>query len=251
MQRVLRLVTGVLPAHARRVLSRLATTDLEVLVNALLIVLGAWTFIVVAQAVMEGDTRAIDEAIMRALRDEENPADAIGPPWVEDAVRDLTALGSNAVLTLGSLAVVVFLVIRRQYHAAVLVVVAALGGVLLMNLLKAFFARPRPALVPHLTRVASPSFPSGHALTAAVIYLTLATLLARLVEQRRVKAYVIGVALAITLVVGFTRVYLGVHYPSDVLAGWAIGLTWAVLCWSVASYLQRRGTVEKPHETTQ
>lgn len=250
MQRVLRAVAGVLPDRTRRVLARLATTDLEVLVNAFLIVLGAWTFIVVAQAVMEGDTRSIDEAIMRALRDPRNPADAVGPPWVEDAVRDLTALGSNAVLTLGTLAVVTFLVIRRQYHAAVLVVVAALGGVLLMNVLKAFFARPRPALVPHLARVASPSFPSGHALTAAVIYLTLAALLARLVEQRRVKAYLIGVALAVTLVVGFTRVYLGVHYPSDVLAGWAIGLAWAVLCWSVASYLQRRGTVEKPRETT-
>jgi undecaprenyl-diphosphatase len=239
-----------LPPRARAFVRRLFTDDFELLVSALLVALGLLVFLLVAGLVSEGDTHDVDARIMLALRDARDPRNAVGPSWVEDGMRDLTALGGNAVLTLGSVAVVGFLLIRRQHHAAVLVVVAALGGVLLMNLLKDHFERPRPSVVPHLVRVASPSFPSGHALTSAVIYLTLASLLARLIRERRVKVYVVAVALALTAVVGFTRVYLGVHYPSDVVAGWAVGLAWAVFCGTVAAWLQRRGTVEKPNETT-
>ena len=98
--------------------------------------------------------------------------------------------------------------------------------------------------------VATPSFPSGHAMAAAAIYLTLAALVSRLVEERRAKAFVVSVALVLVLLIGVSRVYLGVHWPSDVLAGWTAGLSWAVACWIVMARLQRRGVVEKPSETT-
>jgi undecaprenyl-diphosphatase len=117
---------------------------------------------------------------------------------------------------------------------------------LLSTLLKDVFDRPRPSVVPHLSYVATSSFPSGHSLMAAVVYLTLGSLLARLVQSARLKLYFLSVAVVLACLVGMSRVYLGVHYPTDVLAGWAAGLAWAVLCWLLARYLQQRGAVEKP-----
>ena len=161
-------------------------------------------------------------------------------------MRDLTALGSNIVLLIFTSAVAVFLAVRRQTHALALVVVSTGGGFLLAQALKMVFARPRPELVPHLALVSSSSFPSGHSMSSAVVYLTLGALLSQLVEERTLKAYFLGVACFLTFIVGLSRVYLGVHYPTDVLAGWSAGLAWALLCWMAASYLQRRGKVEPP-----
>jgi undecaprenyl-diphosphatase len=161
-------------------------------------------------------------------------------------MRDLTALGSNVVLLIFTTAVAVFLAARKQSHALTLVLVSTGGGFLLAQALKLAFSRPRPDLVPHLAYVTSSSFPSGHAMFSAVVYLTLGALLSELVRERALKAYFIGVACFLTFVVGLSRVYLGVHYPTDVLAGWSAGLAWAVMCWMAGSYLQRRGTVEQP-----
>ena len=163
-----------------------------------------------------------------------------------NVMRDLTSLGSAPVLALFVLAVAGSLVVRRQLHALALVLVATLGGEGLNLLLKGLFDRPRPDLALHLAQVNSPSFPSGHAMESAVIYFTLAALLARLVQPRPLKLYFLGLAAFLSFLVGFSRVYLGVHYPSDVLAGWTAGLAWALLCWTVASYLQQRGAVEPP-----
>ena len=167
---------------------------------------------------------------------------------MEDVVRDLTSLGSAAVLGLVTTVVVGFLLIRRTYHAIGLVLVATVGGLLLSLLLKGFFSRPRPDIVPRLAEVYTSSFPSGHSMLSAVVYLTLGALLARLVERPALKVYVLTVAMLLALLVGFSRVYLGVHYPSDVLAGWSVGLSWAILCWLVARRLQRTGVVERSAE---
>jgi undecaprenyl-diphosphatase len=131
-----------------------------------------------------------------------------------------------------------------------LVLIATLGGWGLGLLLKAVFGRPRPSVIPHLVEVQSLSFPSGHAMMSAVVYLTLAALLAQLSAQWAQRVYILAVGLLLTLLVGLSRVYLGVHYPTDVLAGWSAGLAWAILCWLVGRWLQRRGIVEKPHEHT-
>jgi undecaprenyl-diphosphatase len=224
---------------------RLAGGDVRLLAGALLIVASVWGFVHVAGEVSEGDTQHIDETILRQFRHPDDVSKPRGPAWLPGAVRDITALGSATVLILFTLAVVVALAVRRQFHAVGLVLAATLGGRLLNVVLKAFFDRPRPELVLHLTDVRSASFPSGHAMDSAVIYLTLATLLARLVSPRALKIYFVAVALFLSFLVGLSRVYLGVHYPSDVLAGWMAGLAWAVLCWGVATWLQRRGTVER------
>ena len=208
-----------------------------------------WAFVAVADRVTAGDTQAVDEQLMLSLRIQGNPSDPRGPRWLPGAMRDLTALGSAPVLVLFVLAVAGSLLVRRQYHALALLLVATVAGILLMMFLKGIFARPRPPSVFHLSEVRSVrslSFPSGHAMESAITYLTLAALLARLVQTRVLKLYFIGLASFLTFVVGLSRVYLGVHYPSDVLAGWTVGLAWALLCWTAARYLQQRGAVEPP-----
>jgi undecaprenyl-diphosphatase len=243
---LLRRAAQRLPPAIGRALLRLADSDAVLLVRALLAVGAVWFFIALASEVGEGETRGIDERVVRAFRDAADASTPIGPAWMAGAMRDLTALGSNAVLLIFTAAVAVFLAVRRQTHALALVVVSTTGGFLLAQGLKLLFARPRPEVVPHLAVVTSSSFPSGHSMFSAVVYLTLAAVLSQMVEPRGLKVYILGVACFLTFVVGVSRVYLGVHYPTDVLAGWAAGLAWAVVCWMVASYLQRRGTVEPP-----
>jgi undecaprenyl-diphosphatase len=239
-------LAGRLPPRARDAVHRLTRTDGLLLLRVLIVVLAAWVFLGVANAVSEGSTRRYDEAIMRGLRTSADPGVPIGPRWGLTVMRDLTSLGSVAVLTTFSLAVLGYLVVRRQHHAAVLVLVATGGGGLLSSVLKGVFERDRPDVVPHLVSVSSLSFPSGHALASAVVYLTLGALLSRLVQARHLKVYCVAVAVYLSFVVGLSRVYLGVHYPSDVLAGWTAGLCWALMCWTVASSLQKSGTVEQP-----
>lgn len=198
----------------------------------------------VADAVTDRHAQSFDEQLMRWLRDPVRLSEPRGPEWLLGAMRDLTALGSATVLVLFVLAVAGALLARRQYHALVLLLVAALGGMLLNILLKPVFGRPRPDIALRLTEVRSLSFPSGHAMGSAIVYLTLAALLARLVQPLALKVYFLGLAVLLTFLVGASRVYLGVHYPTDVLAGWTVGLAWALLCWTVARYLQGRGSVE-------
>lgn len=228
----------------KRMTGWLVRMDLVVLVSVLLGAISVWAFLVIADRATAGAPGHFDERILRGLGDANNPAEPLGPHWLQEAARDVTALGSYTVLTILVVGVLGHLLMRRQYHAALLVLVATLGGALLSNLLKDVYARPRPDLVPHLTRVSTSSFPSGHAMLSAVVYLTLGALLARLSEGRWAKAYFVGAAVVLTLLVGASRVYLGVHYPTDVTAGWAAGVAWAVLCWLVARYLQHKGAVE-------
>ena len=227
-------------------LEELRGADARLLLSLLALVFCIWTFVTVADHVTLGRAQHIDERLMRALRVPEDLSRPVGPYWLAGAMRDITSLGSAPVLVIFVIAVAGALVTRRQYHAVVMLLAATVGGILLNDVLKGLFARPRPDAALHLTEVRSLSFPSGHAMESAIIYLTLAALLARLVQSRALRLYFLGVAACLTLLVGTSRVYLGVHYPSDVLAGWAAGLAWALLCWTVASYLQRRGSVEPP-----
>ena len=226
--------------------ARLVRVDAALLLSLLVVVSSVWTFFKLADAVTARRTQHVDDRIMRGLRDPADLSKAVGPPWLNGAMRDLTSLGSAPVLVLFVGAVAGSLLVRRQHHALVLLLVATLGGALLNASLKDVFERERPERAMRLTEVNSTSFPSGHAMDSAVIYLTLAALLARLVEPMALKLYFLGLAVLLTFLVGLSRVYLGVHYPSDVLAGWAAGLAWAVLCSTAASYLQRKGSVEPP-----
>jgi undecaprenyl-diphosphatase len=206
------------------------------LVPIVLATASAWIFIAVADEVLEGETRAIDERIILALRTAD-VSDPVGPLWFEEAVRDLTALGSTLVLAMAVLTVVGFLLLLRDWRAAIFTFGATGSGLLVSHLLKALFGRPRPDLIPHEVMVFTPSFPSGHAMMSAVVYLTLASLVARLMRRRRLKLYAMSIAVVLTTLIGLSRVYLGVHWPSDVLAGWTAGASWALACWLIAARL--------------
>jgi undecaprenyl-diphosphatase len=219
----------------------------ELVTLALLAVVagGLWLFVEVAEAVTSGGARSLDRMVLLAMRDPTDPSDPLGPRWVEEMGRDFTALGGVAVLTLVTIAVALFLWMARRPRSVALLVVAVGGGEILSLVLKHGFARPRPDLVPHGSLVYTSSFPSGHSMMSAVVYLTLGALLARVLPRRRMKALVIACALGATALTGVSRVYLGVHWPTDVLAGWAMGASWAVACWLVADALDRhrpRGT---------
>jgi undecaprenyl-diphosphatase len=194
--------------------------------------------------VIEGHTRAFDESVLLAFRDPNNPSHPIGPAWLQIMFRDITPLGGYAVVMLISLAVIGYLLMDGKRGAALWVLTSVSGGAVLSNLLKLAIERPRPDLVARLVEVNTSSFPSGHATLAAVTYLTLGALLSRVEARRRVKIYVLTVAVVLTLLIGVSRIYLGVHWPTDVLAGWCVGAVWAMLCWRIALALQRSGRVE-------
>ncbi|HET7394658.1 MAG TPA: phosphatase PAP2 family protein [Candidatus Binatia bacterium] len=194
--------------------------------------------------VVEGDTRAFDESVLLAFRDPNNPSHSIGPAWLQIMFRDITPLGGYAVVLLISLAVIGYLLMDGKRGAALWVLVSVSGGAVISNLLKLAIERPRPDLVARLVEVNTSSFPSGHATLAAVTYLTLGALLSRVEARRRAKVYVLTVAVVLTVLIGVSRIYLGVHWPTDVLAGWCVGAAWAMLCWRIALALQRSGKVE-------
>jgi undecaprenyl-diphosphatase len=206
--------------------------------------LGVFVFIGIADEVGEGDTLRLDRWLLLALRASGDPGDPLGPAWVEEMFRDFTALGGIGVLSLLTLASVGYLWLQDLRRVAWFVLVAILGGLLLTLLLKSGFDRPRPDLVSHGSMVYTSSFPSGHSMLSAVVYLTGGALLAVVHNARRVRVYVIGCSVLATLLVGASRVYLGVHWPSDVLAGWAAGAAWAAACWLAALWLQERGRIE-------
>ncbi|MGH6886988.1 MAG: phosphatase PAP2 family protein, partial [Geminicoccales bacterium] len=191
----------------RAPLGRFARREFAVLVALVLAASAVWGFAELADEVLEGETHAFDETILLALRSATDHADPLGPGWLEEAMRDITALGSIGVLTFITLAVAGFLVLLRKAHAALFVVLAVGGGMLLSTLLKMGFDRPRPDLVPHGALVYTASFPSGHSTMAAVAYLTLGALLARVQPRRRLKLYLMGLAVLLTVAVGVSRVY--------------------------------------------
>lgn len=202
-------------------------------------------FLQIADEMIEGEMEAFDRAILMAFRNPADPDTVIGPIWVHEMVRDITALGSFSLLGLIVGAVCIYLSLAKMRSAAIFVLVSVLGGTLLSTVLKMGYNRPRPDLTT-MSEQFTASFPSGHAMLSAVTFLTLGALLARLAPTRRLQIFSVCGALFLTLLVGLSRLYLGVHFPSDILAGWCLGSAWALLCSSVAMVLQRRGTVEKP-----
>jgi undecaprenyl-diphosphatase len=229
-------------------LRKLERQEITWLVIGVGICLLLWAFLSLADEVMEGNTTTMDTRILRVFRKADDPSRPIGPDWVENSLLDLTALGGPTVLGLVVVSVAGFLLLQTRYHTAIVVLATAASGELANFAMKNLFERPRPEVVPHLRDVATSSFPSGHAMESAIIYLTLGAMLMRLAERRVTKVYCIGLAIFLTLLVGISRVYLGVHYPTDVAAGWMFGFFWASLCWIVARRFETETGVAEERE---
>jgi len=206
--------------------------------------LGVLVFLLLLREVNAGWLASLDRALMLSLR-EPGRLDPVGPGWVEDMGRDVTSLGSVAVLTLITLFSMGYLVLAKKPRAAAFLAASVIAGGALSSALKSVIMRPRPNLVPHLVYVSTSSFPSGHSMASAMVYLTLGALLARFESHLVLKAYVMVCALGLSFLVGVSRVYAGVHWPSDVVAGWAAGSAWAAACWIAARKFQKKGAVEK------
>ena len=168
----------------------------------------------------------------------------LGPRWLVEAGRDVTALGGVTVLTLMTVAAAGYLALDGKRGAMLLMLSAVVSGAAASGSLKWLFERPRPAVGSDLAEVFTSSFPSGHSMLSAVVYLVLGTMLARMERRRAIRIYFITVAALLTTLVGLSRIYLGVHYPSDVVGGWSAGLAWAIVWWFVARYFERRGISE-------
>jgi undecaprenyl-diphosphatase len=225
---------------------RLALSEIGATIALGITAFGVLAFALIADETLEGETRGFDESILLALREPGDPTNPIGPAWLEHALLDITALGGYVILSMLVIGVAIYLIAAGKRGTALLVVGAVGSGTLLSETLKLGFARPRPDLVAHLAEVQSASFPSGHAMISAIAYLTLGVLLTRAHKQRRTKIIIMSYAILLTLMIGLSRIYLGVHWPTDVLAGWALGAAWSSLWWLGAWQLQRMGQVEKP-----
>ncbi|MCF8506035.1 MAG: phosphatase PAP2 family protein [Caulobacter sp.] len=223
----------------RRVAAWLAWARREVglLAGLLGLAITVQAFLAIADEVAEGETRRIDLAILMSLRSGADPSVPLGPAWLTTAAMDVTAMGSVTVLGLAVLFVAGLFAALRRWREAVLLLAASLGGVALSQGLKALFGRDRPDAALHLVEAINASFPSGHAMLSAVVWLTLGALVARFASDRRVKLFALAGAAVIALLVGLSRVYLGVHWPSDVLAGWSLGGAWALAWWLAAQGL--------------
>lgn len=215
------------PAH--RLAHRLSNLELSVVFVIFAFICAVFGFVLVLDYVQSGATDAFDRKLLLALRSPQDLGDPLGPHWVEEMGRDFTALGGFPVLTLLTLAIAGFLLFNTQKTMAMIIVVATLVALLLSSGLKEVIDRARPDLVPHKMHVSTASFPSGHSMHAAATYLTLGGLMARFQRRRRLKIFTLSVAVLITLLVGVSRVYLGVHWPTDVLGGWAAGTGCALL----------------------
>lgn len=231
-----------------RLFAWLGRHELGVLIGIAAMAAGSLGFVLLASEVMEGETKSFDEKILLAMRKPGNPQEPIGSQAVREAARDVTALGGITVLTFITLAVGGFLILDRKGKLAVFVFVSITSGMLASTLLKDLVDRPRPDAVYRSVYASNSSFPSGHSMMSGLTYWTLGALLARSRKSKRMKAYFLVVATMITIPVGVTRVYLGVHWPTDVLAGWTAGAVWALLCWLCVRLLQRRHAIEPPSE---
>jgi len=214
------------------------------IIAMLIVAVAAWLFLELAVEMLEGETRKFDERVLLAFRSAGDTSDPLGATWVEELARDVTGLGSVAVLAFLTLTSAGFLLLQRKWQLAIYLVCAVATGVIGSTLLKWGFDRPRPDLVAHGHAVYTSSFPSGHSMMSAVVFLTLGVLLATTQTKPVMQIYILSIAVLGTVAVGISRVYLGVHWPTDVLAGWLAGTGWALLCWIIADLLRDRGQIE-------
>ena len=203
------------------------------LVAGLLIAIaGTAAFVALASEVREGDTQGFDEAVIKWMG-------AHHSPLVDKVMIEVTALGTGTTVLMIVAIAALFLTLTQHKYSAILLLVATTGGLVLNGVLKLGFERPRPSIFVPVVHTVSSSFPSGHAMSSAIVYGTVAYLAARLHRRRWARWLVMMFALVVIALISLSRMYLGVHYPSDVLAGVIIGLAWAGFCMATLEAIQR------------
>lgn len=208
-----------------------ATFGIFLLAGAMVAVAGTYAFARFASHVRSGRTQAFDDAVLRWIGDHRSPT-------LEPIMLEITFLGTASVVMAIVVVSALFLWLTRHRYSAVLLLIATSGGIVLNGLLKMGFSRPRPQLFDWGMHVVSSSFPSGHAMSAAVVYGTVAYLAARLQKRHLHRVLTMVVAAILIVIIAITRLYLGVHYPSDVFAGIIIGLSWAAFCMATLEAFQ-------------
>ena len=203
------------------------------LVAALLIL----AFALLAGEMLEGDTRTFDMALLRTAQ-----SLRAAQPWVSEVTRDFSGLGSSVVLSLFTAITVGYLALVSTRTGALLVAASAISGSVCVSAFKAAFGRTRPDTAYAELVTTGLSFPSGHATLSAVVFLTLGTLVASTRTRWVERVYIVCAAVLMTVLVGASRVALGVHWATDVLGGWAFGSAWAIAWLLLASFLDRRGS---------
>lgn len=211
------------PTLAARVAVAVRRIEGRLMLAALAVSGAAWAFGSLWDAVEDQHTGGFDRTVLLAFRAPGHPNLLAGPRWLQECARDLTALGGFTVLALISALTVAILAMKQRRLQAMIFAATVVGAQILAEAIKLIAGRPRPDFVAHFDLVYSSSFPSGHSTMAPVVYLTLAVILAAGEPRRDVRALIFACAVAVTLAVGLSRVYLGVHWPTDVLAGWVLG----------------------------
>ncbi|MBH0112856.1 phosphatase PAP2 family protein [Novosphingobium sp. YJ-S2-02] len=190
-------------------------------------------FVTVAWMVLSGRSTSLDQAGLLFWRDSD--LRPIGPPRLLEAVRDVTALGGTLLRNLFALGAVVALVFMHMRREAALLGLTVAGGLVVNAVLKVLVGRDRPEITLHLTEAGGASFPSGHSFGSAVVYMSIALAFSMFARRRKVRATIIASAVAVTFAVAWSRVWLGVHWPTDATAGWLGGMAWT---FSAAALLQ-------------
>ena len=201
---------------------------------------GLTLFLIAAALAVRGDPYAFDREILLAMRLADDPSAPAGPDWLLRAAREITALGGTPVLTLLTVFLTGYFIVKKQFASLCILLAAVLGESIIVDILKDMFARARPDFVTHFVEAGNKSFPSGHSSSAAAIYPTLAAFAARETQSGAVRRYLFIVALLLALLVGASRLYLGVHFPTDVMGGFGFGAAWAAFVFLAAGRIGKQ-----------
>ncbi len=200
---------------------------------------GMILFMILAVAVLFNLTLGFDKTVLIALRDKNNLSIPVFNTWLLPLMREITILGNSNSVTVITFLIAVYIFVRKEFGLSGIILAAVISSSLIDLFLKWYFARSRPEIVPHLVTAYYYSFPSGHAFISAVLYPAVAILFIRITDKKILKTYISAIAIILVLLIGFSRIYLGVHYPSDVLAGWLIGLCWSSWLWILSKKLTK------------
>lgn len=217
----------------KRYFARVKGLEIQALLIWFSIATALWAFFYLGAEIGEGDTGTFDRRLISLLRTSDSVGEPIGPAWFKDSMRDVTALGGFTFLVLMTIVVVLSLLFHRKRREGIIVAATAIGAQFSIEIFKLLYDRPRPGRLLPPIHAYTASFPSGHTTESTALFLIVATVIATLEAKDNTKILAYTVAIFVIVAIGFSRVYLGMHWPTDVLGGWVLGTVWALVAWIV------------------